>query len=88
MFVDNVMKGVSQNSVHKRLPLVLVNEIHDRRASVLIKRTSRHLYLLCDSPKMHTHTLCGLMLGVSCQGLFIFTALGEGKSGTDVRKRL
>ncbi len=35
-----------------------------------------------------THMLCGLMLGVSCQGLFIFSALGEEKSGTDVRKRL
>lgn len=46
----------SQNSVHKRLPLVLVNGIHDRRESVLIKRTSRHLYLLCDPPKMHTCT--------------------------------
>lgn len=79
MFVDNVMKGVSRDSVHRRVSLVvLVNGIHDRRASMLIKRTSRYLYRLCDptNARAHTHldtrALCRLMLGVSCQGLFIF----------------
>lgn len=38
--------------------------------------------------KTHTRALCGLMLGVSCQCLFIFLALGEEKSGTDVQKTL
>lgn len=89
MFVDNItVKGVSRNSAHRRVPLVLVKTRHDRRAGVLIMETSQHLSLLSTQlqnacrfhshlnththPSVRAHRFSGLMRVITCQGLFLF----------------